>query len=156
MFDGYDTGIRDADGCLAALIESLTQLGVYDDTAVIISSDHGETLGELGIYCDHQTADEYTTRIPMIIRWPGSGIPGRVDGGLCYQIDVAATVLELLGAQVPDGWDGRSSAVAFRDGGSSGRDHLVLSQAAWCAQRAVRFGDWLYIATYHDGFPRVP
>lgn len=156
MFDGYDTGIRDADGCLAALVEKLAELGVYDDTALIVSSDHGETLGELGIYCDHQTADEFTTRLPMVIRWPGTKTPGRVDDGLCYQIDVAATVLDLLGASVPAGWDGRSFASAFRDGASAGRDHLVLSQAAWCVQRAVRSADWLYIATYHDGFHGFP
>ncbi len=37
--------------------------GVWDDTAVWVSGDHGETLGELGIYADHQTADDITQRI---------------------------------------------------------------------------------------------
>ena len=62
---------------------------------MIITADHGETLGELGIYCDHQTADHHVARVPMIIRWPGLA-PG-VDDSLHYQVDVAATLLELSG-----------------------------------------------------------
>jgi len=47
-------------------------LNLYDENlAVIISADHGENLGELGIYGEHATADEATCRIPMIIKWPG-------------------------------------------------------------------------------------
>lgn len=43
-----------------------------EDTAILISADHGESLGELGIYSEHGTADEATCRIPMIVRWPGA------------------------------------------------------------------------------------
>lgn len=152
MFDGYDVGIRYADHQVGRILETLDGLGILDNTAIMVSSDHGENLGELGIYCDHQTADEYTHRIPLILRWPG--IPGgRVDRELRYQLDVAATVADLAGADVPDSWDGRSFAAAFRNGDpAGGRGHLVLSGAAWAVQRSVRFSQWLYIRTYHDAF----
>ena len=71
MFDGYDTGVRYVDHHIGRILERLATLGIEDEVGVIITADHGETLGELGIYCDHQTADHQVARVPMIIRWPG-------------------------------------------------------------------------------------
>jgi choline-sulfatase len=158
VIDGYDCGVRYADDHFGQLLDKLDTLGVEQDTAIMVSADHGETLGELNIYGDHQTADEHTSRVPMILRWPGPGAQnqGRVDGAFHYQFDVAATILELLGARVPSSWDGVSFAEAFRAGSDEGRDQLVLSQAAWTCQRAVRFDDWLCIRTYHDGYHAFP
>ena len=156
MFDGYDTGVRYVDHHIDVILQRLVALGMEDEVAVIISADHGETLGELGIYCDHQTADQHVARVPMIIRWPG--LASGVDDSLHYQVDVAATLLELSGGSVPTRWDGQSfrSSLASRD--YAGRDCLVLTQGAWTAQRAVRFDDWIFIRTFHDsyhGFPDV-
>ena len=154
MFDGYDVGIRYADEHVGRLMSCLDELGIAEETAVMISSDHGEALGELGIYCDHQTADLPTHRVPAILRWPGAG-RAVVDRALRYQVDLAATVAELVGVAPPPSWDGQSFAAPSGALGT-GRDHLVLSCAAWSIQRAVRFGPWLCIRTYHDAFHGFP
>jgi arylsulfatase A-like enzyme len=157
MFDGYDTGLLYADHHVGLILDALSSQGVYDDTAVMISADHGETLGELGIYCDHQTADHHVCRVPMIVRWPGIG-PGAngQDTALHYQIDIAATVLELLRLEIPERWDGRSFASTFGGAAPEAREFLVLTQGAWTAQRAVRFDDSIYIRTYDDGYHAFP
>lgn len=155
MFDGYDTGIRYADHHVGIVLNKLADLGVLDDTAVLVSSDHGETLGELTVYCDHHLADEFTNRIPCVLRWPGLA-KGSVNRGLHYHVDVAATVLELLDQKVPDGWNGESFAPALRAGQDSGRESLVLSQGAWTCQRSVRFEDYICLRTYHDGYHDLP
>jgi choline-sulfatase len=155
MFDGYDTGIRYADLHVGRWLNALADVGVLDDTAVMISSDHGETFGELGTYCDHHFADEHTNHIPLVLHWPGvaGAEGGRVASGKHYHLDVAATTLELAGARVPGDWDGVSFADDLIKGTEPvGRDHLVLSHGAWTAQRSVRVGDHLYIRTLHDGF----
>jgi arylsulfatase A-like enzyme len=154
LIDGYDTGVLYADVYIGRLLEQLEALGVLKDTAIILSADHGETLGELNVYGDHHTADHHVARVPMIVRWPG--IAPRVDRSLCYQFDIAATWLELLGGQVPDNWDAQSFAPAFRAGTEAGRDHLVLTQGAWTLQRAVRFDRYLAIHTRHDGYHDYP
>jgi arylsulfatase A-like enzyme len=157
MFDGYDSGVRYADYHLGTIVDTLARLGVLEETAIMVSSDHGENLGELGIYCDHQTADACTTHLPLVLRWPGLTVSEPVAAGLHYQVDVMATVLDLLGATVPDRWDGRSFAAEL-SGPGGGRDHLVLSHAAWTAQRAIRFDRWMCIRSYFDayhGFPPV-
>ena len=153
--DGYDCGIRYADEHCGKILEALADAGVLDECLVIITSDHGENQGELGVYGDHQTADHITSRVPMIVRHPS--MPGRrVDGALHYQTDVAATLVELLGGQVPDGWDGRSFADPLRAGESRGRDHVVFSQMCWSCQRAVRWDDHVFIRTYHTGLKDLP
>lgn len=149
MFDGYDVGVLAADRCIGRLCELLATLGI-GDMAIMISADHGETLGELNIYCDHQTADEHTTHVPLVLKWPGLGAGRR--RALHYQIDVTASLLELLDAQVPESWDGESFAASLQAGNDAGRDHLIVSQGAWTCQRGVRFDDWMLINTLHGGY----
>ncbi len=82
------------------------------------------------------------------------------------------TLAELLGAEAPDRWDGRSFAseiteTAAGDAGSgtnggscgdewNGRSELIVSQCAHTCQRGVRFDNWMYVRTYHDGFRLLP
>jgi choline-sulfatase len=148
--DGYDTAIRYVDDQIAWMIRHLKQAGIYEDTAIIVSADHGENQGDLGIYGEHGTADQATCRIPMIIKWP-EGVSGHVDEGLHYNLDMAPTVMELLGQAAPELWDGQSFAPTILNGDFTGRDDLVLSQCAHVCQRSVRFDRWIYIRTYHDG-----
>ena len=146
MFDGYDAGVRYADETIGRVIDALAGHGVLDETAVIVSADHGENLGELNIYGDHQTADHITCRVPLIVRWPGEMSAGSADERLLHHFDFAAVMIERLGGQVPANWDGRSAA----------REYLVISQGAWSCQRAVRFDDYVCIRSYHDGYHAFP
>lgn len=147
--DGYDTGIRYMDDHIGRLFEVLEDAGVFEDTLIIVSADHGENQGECNVYGDHQTADEMTSRVPLLVRGPGVE-PGTEDG-LYYHIDLPPTITEIAGGDVPAGWDGRSFRDALTDDADGGRDFLVVSQGAWSCQRAVRWDDWLMIRTYHDG-----
>jgi len=151
LFDGYDTGILYTDFLIGKIFESLRGKNVFDDTAVIITSDHGDNMGELGIYAEHGTADCPTCRIPMVMKFP-DGEKKIIDNGLHYNIDLLPTMAELLNLPVREQWDGKSYASVVKNGGKSGWDSLVLSQMAHVCQRSARFGDWLYIRTIHDGY----
>lgn len=177
LVDGYDCGIRYMDGHLGKLIDALKEQGVYEDMAIIISADHGENMGELGIYAEHATADHTTCNIPMIIKWPG-GMKNHEDTGLHYSLDLLPTLAEIFGSkeyvgelvykppnnilkgifteQENKSWDGQSFAGSLLRGGNTGRDYLVLSQCSHVVQRSVRFKDYIYIKTYHDGFHLFP
>ena len=150
IFDGYDTGILYADHLLGQVFDLLREQGKYEETAIIITADHGENFGELGIYAEHATADCATCRIPMIIKWPG--VKGGVsDDALHYNIDLAPTMADMLGIPHFEKWDGHSYYNTLMKQASCGRNYLVLSQMAHVCQRSVRFGNWLYMKTYHDG-----
>lgn len=155
LIDGYDTGILYADQHVGRIVAKLKAAGIYQDTAIIISSDHGENFGELGIYAEHATADSATCRIPFIVKWPGGG-KGQSMDGFHYNLDWAPTLLELLGGAKADSWDGSSFAASILKGQDIGREELILSQCCHVCQRSVRFGPWLYMRTYHDGFHLFP
>lgn len=151
VMDGYDCGIRYADELVGQIFDLLRKQGIYDDMAIIITSDHGENMGELGLYGEHGTADYITCRIPFIIKWPG-GVQNAHEDGLHYSVDALPTMAELLNVKAFDNWDGQSYAASILKGENTGRDHLVISQMAHVCQRSARFGDWLYMRTYHDGY----
>ncbi len=166
QMDAYDVGVRYMDDHVGRLLDLLREEngGTLDDVAIIVTADHGETLGEMGIYADHATADEYITHIPMIIKWPGAD-KGAASDGLHYNVDLIPTLIELLGGLPPlrnrvrvtgvpgpYEYDGQSFAPALYGEAETGRDYLVLSQCAHVCQRSVRFRNWLYIRTYHDGY----
>ncbi|HWL51415.1 MAG TPA: sulfatase [Chthoniobacteraceae bacterium] len=155
MIDGYDHGVHYVDQQIGKIVEKLKAAGVYDETMIIISADHGENLGELGIYAEHGTADQITCRIPLIIKYPG-GVAGAANTRLHYQVDLAPTLMELLGGEPDELWDGASYAAAILSGADVGRDEVVFGQCSHVCQRSVRWGNWLYLRTYHDGFHLFP
>jgi len=151
VIDGYDCGIRYMDEHIGKLMDGFRQLGIMDELIIIITADHGENFGELEIYAEHATADQGTCRVPMIIRWPGMK-QNHLDSGLHYSLDLVPTLAEMFNAKKANSWDGQSYASTLKDGIDTGRDYLVLSQCAHVCQRSVRFDNWLYIRTYHDGY----
>ena len=156
--DGYDTGIRYADHYVGKLIQDLKDLGIYEETAIVISADHGENHGELNVWGDHQLADHITNRVPLIVRWPGvtNGQEGTVRGQFNYNVDLPATLMDLVDGESPDFWQGQSFAGALSSDGGGERPYLVLSNGAWSCQRSVRWDDWLLIRTYHTGLKDLP
>lgn len=155
MVDGYDTGIKYVDDYLGEIFSQLEKQNIMDEVVIIVTADHGENIGELGIYGEHGTADKGTCRIPMIIRWPGK-VSSHVDWDFHYHLDLLPTMSELLNVKKKNRWDGESYANVLEKGESQGREYLVVSQCAHVCQRSVRFDNWLYIRTYHDGYHLFP
>jgi choline-sulfatase len=161
LFDGYDSGIAYMDSHIGQLFAGMKEKGIWDDLIILISADHSENMGELGIYAEHATADTATCRIPLIVRWPG-GSRG-VESNLHYNLDLAPTLADLLGRPSAARWDGQSFAQAILPQTASdkpvqdaGRPYLVISQCAHVCQRSVRWGPWLYMRTYHCGYHLFP
>lgn len=160
FLDNYDCGVRYTDDNIAQIIQLLKDKGLYgDDLAIIITSDHGEDLGEFGVYGEHGTADEPTCHIPMIIKWPGCQ-KGTVAKGFHDNVDLLPTVKELLNTPTwpgsPYEFDGVSYAKTLLHGEDCSKDSVVLSQCCHVCQRSARFGDWLYIRTVHGGYHLFP
>jgi len=153
--NAYDVGIRYADEFVGRIIDLLKQLKIYEDTLIIVSSDHGENQGELNIYGDHHTACHITNRVPMIMKWPGKEWKKSYDSFI-YATDVAATIIEGVGQNVPEFWDGKSFFKEIENNNEFGRKYLILSQNAWSCQRAVRFNNWTLIKTFHTGLKNFP
>lgn len=158
FIDLYDDGVKYTDDNIGQILGWLKENGLYgDDLAIIITSDHGEDLGEFGLYGEHGMADEPVCHIPMIIKWPGCR-QGEVAKGFYDNVDLLPTVMELL--QTPTfgqyRFDGISYARTLRDGTDCSRPYSVMSQCAHVAQRSVRFENYVYIRTTHGGYHLLP
>jgi arylsulfatase A-like enzyme len=90
----YAGDVSTADAYLGLLVGLLKEHGLYDDTVIIVTSDHGENLGEHG-FLDHQFGVFDTLiEIPLVVRAPGWLEPGSRDDAVMLT-DIFATVLEL-------------------------------------------------------------
>jgi arylsulfatase A-like enzyme len=94
----YDAEIRHMDSAFAAVIEFLERRGLYDRAAVLLSSDHGESLGEHDFYFEHGWfAYEPGLRIPLMIKQPGQTERRVVDRSVSI-LDLFPTLLSLAGS----------------------------------------------------------
>lgn len=159
FIDNYDCGIRYTDDNIKMILDLLKEKGLYgEDLAIIVTSDHGENMGELGIYGEHATADEPTCHIPMIIKWP-NGMKDFVAKGFHDNVDLLTTVKELFNTPTflnHYQYDGVSYAKTLLTGEDCSRDSLVLTQCCHVCQRSARFDDYVYIRTIHGGFHLFP
>jgi arylsulfatase len=91
------------DDQVGRLLEKLEETGQAENTMVIFTSDHGEMLGDHGIYWKGPYFYEPAVRVPLIVRWPGVIPAGRRSGALIELSDLAPTILEAAGAERPVG-----------------------------------------------------
>lgn len=95
------------DDNLGRVLDYLDSEGLTDDTIVIYTSDQGYWLGQHGYY-DKRLILETSMRMPLLIRYPKLIKSGGVNQDLCSNVDVAPTLLELAGLNIPDVMQGRS------------------------------------------------
>lgn len=148
--DLYDGEIRYVDYHVGKIVEKLESMGILDDTIIIISADHGEELGEHGVYIEHWSVFDGTNRVPLIVSFPKQAMRGEVRTDLVYQMDLSSTILDLFGVEVPETWDSQPLFSGQK------RSHLVCGHGLYTAQRAVITDDWKMIRTYHSGQWFIP
>jgi len=104
----YDSSIRYVDDGIKALVTTLDEVGVLDDTIVILFSDHGEMMFRHGIYFDHHGLYDPDIHVPLIVRWPDHIQAGTRIPYLVQHIDIAPTVLDAVGVEIPPAMEGTS------------------------------------------------
>jgi len=106
----YDSEIRFVDGQLERVYEKLEALGVLDQSLILITSDHGEEFLEHGLLKHGFHLYEETLRVPWLLHGPAHVRPGRAEHPVSG-IDVAPTLLDLAGVDVPSTMLGRNVLV---------------------------------------------
>ncbi len=148
----YDGEVAWSDELVGRLDGALDRLGLRKDTLLVVTSDHGEGLGEHGEAVHGYFVYETTLRVPLIFRGPGVKDRQRL-GAAARTVDLLPTLLDLLGVdrsptlQLP----GRSLASALR-GGAAARSEAVYAESllpllhfGWSDLRALRDGRFKYI-----------
>jgi len=104
----YYAMIEQADTAFGEMLQALDESGQADNTIVIFMSDHGEMLGDHGIYLKGPYFYDCLTRVPLMVRWPGHYKAGTKVDALVELIDLAPTLLEAAGIPVSSAMQGCS------------------------------------------------
>jgi len=115
MIRRYYRSSLSLDGSFGKIMDALEQAGVADDTILIYTSDHGHMLGEHGLGAKH-VAYEESIRIPMLVRYPKMIKPGTVRDDMVMNMDIAPTLLDLAGVEIPADVTGMSLRKLFEAG----------------------------------------
>jgi len=147
----YDGEVAFADAQLGRLLDWLRASGKDERTVVLVVGDHGEGLGshreeEHGFFIY-----DYAVRVPLLVRLPRGLLGGTRVGAQTRTIDVAPTLLELLGVSPPDRLDGESLVPLLADPGRAGAryaysESVSLSmQYGWSPLYSLRTPEYTYI-----------
>jgi arylsulfatase A-like enzyme len=109
--DRYDEAIAYADHALGELLDALERSGRLAHTAVVVTADHGESLGEGGRRLHGSSFHQELVHVPLLVALPWQRGPVRV-GETVSLMDLAPTLLELAGVAVPEPWQGHSLLAA--------------------------------------------
>jgi arylsulfatase A-like enzyme len=150
---GYDAEIHYADRHVGRVLDALRERGLYDETLIVVTADHGEEFGEHGLYREHWSTHEGTQNVPLLVKPPASA---DVDPGsreeLVTNVDMAPTLADYAGLEPPASWQGRSIRPLLEaENDADWREFVVLDHGQYTAQRAIRTDQYKYIRTYNPG-----
>jgi arylsulfatase A-like enzyme len=127
LISQYDGGIAYMDWCLGTFLDQLKQRGLYDNTLLIITSDHGEAFGERAIIGHGLSVYQDEVHVPLIVKYPHSTAK-EVIGEPVSLVDLMPTILEVLGYEVPKGVQGHSLRGAAHEVISESFMHPFISK----------------------------
>ncbi|MCC5806285.1 MAG: sulfatase-like hydrolase/transferase [Opitutales bacterium] len=146
-FAGMTTGV---DFALGRIIDQLKAAGLYDDTLIVLTSDHGDMCGDHGmVEKGYSFYYDECVRVPLVMHWPKAfGEKGRRESSLVEMVDILPTLADLGGIIVPEMLPGRSWAPELLSGSPVEGHESALAFAAEDGDNEsamIVTRDWKYI-----------
>ena len=155
----YDASLAYMDVCIRHILTHLEELDLMDETVIVITSDHGETLTEHECYFDHHGLYEPTVHIPLIYRCPSKLPEGKRVRGFVLQQDLTPTVLELLGYEHISKelkMDGKSVTPLMSGERATNYSEFYITECTWMRKRGWRTAEWKLIQALEPDFHKKP
>jgi len=153
----YDGEVRYVDDGVSQLLEALEEAGVAEDTLVLLTADHGESMYQHDIFFDHHGLYECNVRVPLIIRWPGRAPAGRRVPHLVQNQDLAPTLLGAVGASTPQAMEGKSLLPLMKgESDAPLHNYIVLEECTWQAKWGLRTERYKFILSREPDFHGMP
>ena len=147
----YEGEVAYVDEKFGEFVETLGSEGLLEDTLIVITSDHGEGLGEHRVYFDHHGLYEWDVKTPLIIRFPdklideiGRRVKGVAYSALVQNTDIAPTILDALGLSKPSVMTGTSLLKVVK-GEWDGYSAVYSVENTRQTARMIRVGSWKLI-----------
>ena len=126
----YYAMIAQIDDQLARILQILEATGQRDNTVILFTSDHGESLGDHGLMFKGCRFYEGLVRVPLIFSWPGRFNEGVQSDALVELLDMTSTIMELCGLELPDYMQGKS-LMPILQGQTDGSDHRAFVRSEY-------------------------
>ncbi|MDH7569564.1 MAG: sulfatase [Armatimonadota bacterium] len=158
----YDAEIAYADACLQHVFTQLQARGLLEQTLLIITADHGEEMDEHQMWFDHHGLYDTNLHVPLIMRCPGYLPRGKRVDGMVTLMDVAPTILSMVG--MPEeaenaGMLGHNLLPLAQRQDLQGRgtvQTLFATENTWMRKRAVRTREWKLIRSCEPDLHHCP
>jgi arylsulfatase A-like enzyme len=151
----YDGAIAYMDACIERIFVRLEELGLAENTLVVLNGDHGETLMDHECYFDHHGMYDCTLHVPLILRHPSLPKGLRVPGYSLHQ-DLVPTLLEILGIDSGIRFDGRSLLPLVRGERASNWSDFYITECTWMRKHGWRTPEWKLIQALEPDFHFKP
>ena len=146
VYWGYCSYIDDE---LKRIIDCLKENGIYDDTIIIFSTDHGDMIGSHRIFNKGFQMYEETHRIPFVIRDPDQDNNGITIDSFISHVDIMPTILQYCQLSTPNGTDGQSLLPLLKMENTNWRDDIFAEfhgyEPCLTSIRMVRTKNWKYV-----------
>ncbi|MCZ6599158.1 MAG: sulfatase-like hydrolase/transferase, partial [Planctomycetota bacterium] len=144
----YALGMAYIDFLCETVLGAMEERGLLDRAAVVITGDHGESLGEHGIWFTHAGLFPESMRVPLILRVPGGPMGMRVEAPVS-NLDIAPTLYRFCGVSGPPGLRGLDLLATARHGGDDERP--IWLEYTSLLQLGLRNGRRHFVTTRKDG-----
>ncbi|MBT6180038.1 MAG: sulfatase [Deltaproteobacteria bacterium] len=134
LLEYYNDEVLEVDAGLGELQRALEEKGLWDNTIIVFTSDHGENLGENELYFHHGGLYEPSVKVPLVLRVPGS--QAQTSSALTQTVDVAPTIMSLL--ELPLWPEARGKNLHAVIQGTEKPSPYVFSEHLFAQQAAVR------------------
>ena len=130
QLDYYASLHERLDESMSALLDALDELGLYDDTVIVFTSDHGDACGSHGLRAKLPCVYEEVMGVPLVMKVPGVTMAGGDTRALATHVDLAATLCSLGGvdSDTSASLSGRDLSPVLADPSISVRDSVLFSQ----------------------------
>lgn len=159
LYRNYCETVVSVDEQVGRILKKLEEMQILDDTVIIYAGDNGHFWGEHGLY-DKRLAYEESIRIPFIVRYPGLvKDPGRRASQMILNIDLAPTLLDLVGLDIPPNMQGQSIKPILQSSTAAGRqswlyEHFPVFPIPIPGITCVRTNRYKYIEYQNDKRPK--
>ncbi|HLK16224.1 MAG TPA: sulfatase [Fimbriimonadaceae bacterium] len=152
----YDGALAYMDSCIANIFTAIDELGLRENTIVVVTADHGETLDEHECWFDHHGTYDNTQHIPLIIRFPGRLKAGRRVKEYTRQYDLVPTLLHLAGVGTRIRFDGQSLVPVAKLRGLKTDSEFYFTECTWMRKHGWRMPEWKLIVALEPDFHFKP
>jgi arylsulfatase A-like enzyme len=150
----YDGEVAFTDQEIGRLLRAIQGMGLDQSTLIVITADHGDSLGEQGAWLHGHDLSLDQIHVPLIFNFPGELSAGHVVDAVASSIDIMPTILELVGLSVPPTVEGTSLLALARDQ-AAGDDRYAVAELADRSIVTIVTHDWQLLKNSANGSVRL-